>query len=298
MPATTPAEKAVIVESTVKKISHIATLPEVTLKIIELVEDPSSTAQDLHAVIANDPALCSRILKVVNSAFYGLPRQIGSINRAIVLLGLNAVKNIAIAASLAKLFRGGEVCPKFSARDLWVHSIATAATAKLIADELRMGLPDEAFLAGLIHDIGILVELQADRNKLIEVFERMTFDDEGLPQQNMLDVEEEVFGAHHGEFGRCLCETWKFPKSFVHVAGSHHNPMDIPESNRPLTWVVNVADALVAKMGYGFRSDIMSNEMNPQALAALGITTDMLAQVELKVPAAIEDVEATFSSAA
>ena len=82
----------------VKQVSHIATLPEVTMGIIELVEDPKSSAQDLNRLIGNDPALSARILKVVNSAFYGLPRQIGSINRAISLLGLNAVKNIAIAA--------------------------------------------------------------------------------------------------------------------------------------------------------------------------------------------------------
>ncbi|MGI9014808.1 MAG: HDOD domain-containing protein [Phycisphaerales bacterium] len=291
------ADKAVIVESTVKKISHIATLPEITLKIIELVEDPSSTAQDLHTVIANDPALCSRILKVVNSAFYGLPRQIGSINRAIVLLGLNAVKNIAIAASLAKLFRGGDICENFSARDLWVHSIATAAAAKLIADKIRMGLPDEAFLAGLIHDIGILVELQADRGKLIEVVERMQFDSDGFALTDMLEAEQEVFGADHQDFGKCLCETWKFPKSFVFVAGHHHNPESIPEPNRPLTWVVQIADRLVAKLGYGFRADLRGNEINPNALRALGITGAQLAEIEQQLPAAIEDVEGTFNAA-
>ena len=159
MGAITSEEQRAIVDSAIKGISHIATLPEITLRIIELVEDPTSTAQDLHKIISNDPALCSRILKVVNSAFYGLPRQIGSINRAVVLLGLNAVKNIAIAASLTKLFRGGELCPQFSARDLWIHSIATAAGSKLICDEMKLGLPDEAFLAGLIHDIGIMVEV-------------------------------------------------------------------------------------------------------------------------------------------
>jgi len=100
-----------IITDAVNDVSHIATLPEITVKIMELVEDPNSTAHDLHLVISNDPALSARVLKVVNSAFYALPGQIGSINRAIVLLGLNAVKNIAIAASLAKLFRGGNTPP-------------------------------------------------------------------------------------------------------------------------------------------------------------------------------------------
>src|SRR5262245_41923564 len=136
------AQREQVVNEAIREISHIATLPEITLKIVELVENPKSTAQDLHKVISNDPALCTRILKVVNSSFYGLPGQIGSINRAIVMLGLNAVKNIAIAASLAKLFRGGDLTATFSARELWTHSNITAAGAKMVANTLRLGLAD------------------------------------------------------------------------------------------------------------------------------------------------------------
>lgn len=288
-------EKTAVIESTIKSISHIATLPEITLRIIELVEDPTSTAQDLHKIISNDPALCSRILKVVNSAFYGLPRQIGSINRAIVLLGLNAVKNIAIAASLAKLFRGGELCPMFNARDLWVHSIATAATAKLIADELKLNLPDEAFLAGLIHDIGIMVEMQGDRHKLVEVFEKMNFGEDGIPTENMMDCEREVFGATHQEFGAALCEKWKFPKSFGAVAGHHHDPMELPEQNRTLAWVVYVADRIAAAGEHGFRADLRDLTIDPAALTTLRLTEEQLERINARLPQAIEDVESNFS---
>ena len=138
--STAAAQRDKVVAEAIREISHIATLPEITLKIVELVENPKSTAQDLHKVISNDPALCARILKVVNSSFYGLPGQIGSINRAIVMLGLNAVKNIAIAASLAKLFRGGDLTPNFSARALWTHSVYTAAIAKMLADKMGLAL--------------------------------------------------------------------------------------------------------------------------------------------------------------
>src|SRR4051794_18540868 len=178
-----------LIADAVNQISHIATLPEITLKIIELVENPRSTAQDLNKLISNDPALCARILKVVNSAFYGLPGQIGSINRAIVLLGLNAVKNIVIAASLAKLFRGGRVSAHFSAKDLWTHSIATGVMSKLIVAKLNNHLPDEAFLAGLIHDIGILVELQAFRDPLVTVAERATAE-----TVRYIDLETQIMG--------------------------------------------------------------------------------------------------------
>lgn len=296
MAAPTVQDQQAVVDSAIKSISHIATLPEITLRIIELVEDPTSTAQDLHAVIANDPALCSRILKVVNSAFYGLPRQIGSINRAIVLLGLNAVKNIAIAASLTKLFRGGELCAGFAARDLWVHSVATASAGKLICDELKLGLPDEAFLAGLMHDIGIMVEMQAQRNGLIEVFEQISFDADGVPGANMLEIERNVLGADHQRFGAGLCEAWKFPKSFGFVAGHHHNPLDLPEGSRTLAAVVFVADRVAGSGGYGFRADLPSLTIDDAVADELRLTRDQIARVQTNLPQVYEEVEATFSS--
>ena len=294
MSAVISEEQQAVVSGAIEGISHIATLPEITLKIIELVEDPTSTAQDLHNVISNDPALCSRILKVVNSAFYGLPRQIGSINRAIVLLGLNAVKNIAIAASLTKLFRGGELCPSFSARNLWIHCVATAAGSKLICDELKLGLSDEAFLAGLIHDIGIMVEVQAMRHELTQVFEEMTFDSDGAPQCDMREVEQRVLGADHTAFGAGLCETWKFPKSFSYVTRHHHNPSELPEAHRMLTSIVYVADRLSGQLDYGFRTDLVHLEISSADLDALGLTAEQLERVKGSLPQAFEDIEATF----
>ncbi len=294
MGAISSEEQQAVVASAITEISHIATLPEITLKIIELVEDPSSTAQDLHNVISNDPALCSRILKVVNSAFYGLPRQIGSINRAIVLLGLNAVKNIAIAASLTKLFRGGDLCARFSAKDLWIHSIATAACAKLICDELKLGLSDEAFLAGLIHDIGIMVEVQAMRHELLQVFEEMTFDGDGAPTTDMREVERRVLGADHEAFGAGLCEAWKFPKSFTYVTRHHHDPTELPSANRMLTAIVYVADRIASEAGYGFRADLQNLSVHPDVMSDLGLQPAQLEAVKTNLPQAFEEIEATF----
>ncbi len=294
MSAPTSQDQQAIVQAAVNDISHIATLPEITLRIIELVEDPTSTAQDLHTVISNDPALCSRILKVVNSAFYGLPRQIGSINRAIVLLGLNAVKNIAIAASLAKLFRGGDLCPQFNAKDLWTHSVATASASKLICDELKLGLPDEAFLAGLMHDIGILVAMQSRKNDLIQVFNEMEFGGDGCPATDMMEVEQRVLGADHQQFGAALCEAWKFPKSFSYVTGHHHHPESLPAGSRVLTLVVAIADRISADAGYGFRADLMSTEINSAWLVELGMNTQQLENVRNALQGVYEEVEATF----
>ncbi|MGP1309967.1 MAG: HDOD domain-containing protein [Phycisphaerales bacterium] len=286
------AQREKIVDNAIQEISHIATLPEITLRIVELVEDPTSTAQDLHAVISNDPALCSRVLKVVNSAFYGLPGQVGSINRAIVLLGLNAVKNIAIAASLAKLFRGGEVNSHFSARKLWAHSSATATAAKLIADKIRLGMPDEAFLAGLMHDIGVMVEMQYDRHKLITVLEQLEIDAAGVPTNDMLEIEGQVFNADHQDFGAGLCRKWKFPRSLALVTGYHHDPFALPEEERTLALIVYVADRLViAAEESGYRLDIADDTIMPEALAELDLTQADLDEIAAALPEQLKDVQ-------
>jgi HD-like signal output (HDOD) protein len=295
-PATSAAvkkEPQAIIADAVNAISHIATLPEITLKIIELVENPRSTAQDLNKLISNDPALVARILKVVNSAFYGLPGQIGSINRAIVLLGLNAVKNIVIAASLAKLFRGGRVSPHFSAKDLWSHSIAVGVMSKMIVQKLNNTLPDEAFLAGLIHDIGILVELQAFREPLVEIAERASNATE--TSGKYIELEVSVIGVDHQQLGAGLTSKWKFPRSFQYVTGHHHNPMALAPDCRWLTCVVHVADHVVAGLNMGYNLTCKNDPINPAVLTELGLAPEMLTELVALLPEALKETEALLS---
>src|SRR5438552_1272417 len=166
MSTTLAADPHARVTDVIKNVTTIATLPEVTAQIIRTVEDPKSTATQLHKIVAHDPALVTRIMKVVNSAFYGLPGQIASIERAIVLLGLNAIKNIAVAASLGQLFRGSKLCEEFTAKDLWTHCIAVGVTARDLAKQMKLAVSDEAFLAGMIHDVGILISLQSFPDQL------------------------------------------------------------------------------------------------------------------------------------
>ncbi len=209
------------------------------------------------------------------------------------MLGLNAVKNIAIAASMAKLFRGGELGPNFSARDLWTHSNVTAAAAKMIATQMKLGPSDEAFLAGLIHDIGIMVEMQYDRNKLIEVIRKTGLDSKGVPAMDMLAAEQQVFEATHQDFGTGLCETWKFPKSFAYVSGWHHRPMELASENRTLPAVVYIADRLAAETGMGFRGDLLSVTLDPEVLDFLKLTKEAVDSIRNQVKAQAKDMANT-----
>lgn len=278
-----------LVRSAIKSISSIATLPEVTVKIIKTVEDPRSTASKLHQIIAHDPALVTRILKVVNSAFYGLPGQIGSIERAIVLLGLNAVKNISVAASIGQLFRGAKLCEGFTARDLWTHCIGVGVAARDIAKQLKVQYTDEAFLAGMIHDIGLLVSLQTSPEKLRTVCERARGE-----SRDFCELEREIMGVDHQMLGKGLAEHWKFPVSCQQVAGYHHNPSELAESSRTLVHIVNIADALCCQSGKGFNLTALRTDPLEAAQSA-GIDAAIVEQTRGNLPGLVECAASLFN---
>ncbi len=285
------ADKAkVLVEKALGAIGDIATLPEVTIKIIEIVEDPKSTARDLHEVIKNDPALSVKVLKVVNSAFYGLPGQVASVDRAIILLGLSAVKNISIAASIARLFKGKRISEKFSASDLWRHSVAVAVAARALTKcSPHPVMADEIFVAGLIHDIGTLVERQAFPELFAEVIRRCT-ETEG----DFLAMERQVIGADHQAFGVGLTTKWKFPRHLRAAVGFHHNPESVSVELRNIATVIQAADIMVCQERVGFYLTARGDEITPQVLDTLGITQAQLEEVRAGVPQQLEEAEATL----
>jgi HD-like signal output (HDOD) protein len=244
--ATLPQNNMLVAEA-LRKVTNISTLPEVTANIVATVEDPKSTAASLHKIVAHDPALATRILKVVNSAFYGLPGQIGSVERAIVLLGLNAIKNIAVATSLGQLFRSVKLCEGFTAKDLWTHCIAVGVTARELARQMKVPIADEAFLAGLIHDTGLLVSLQVWPDKL-----KLACETAQKTERDFCEVEREIVGVDHQQLGQGLAELWKFPRSCQLVSGYHHQPVALSDNNRLLVTLVFVADTLCCKQNRGF----------------------------------------------
>jgi HD-like signal output (HDOD) protein len=211
------------------------------------------------------------------------------------MLGLNAVKNIAIAASLAKLFRGGELTPNFSAKSLWVHSVITAASAKMLADRLGFAVSDEAFLSGLIHDIGIMVEMQYDRARLIDVVQKVGGDAQGVPAGDMLAIEESIYGANHQQFGAGLCQKWKFPANFSVVTGFHHKPLEAPVEARTLPCVIYIADRVAAEVGQGFRLDLPKTDVDSAVFDHLKLTNETLTQLKNDLPEHLKSVESMLS---
>jgi HD-like signal output (HDOD) protein len=283
------AESKALVASAIKKVTTIATLPEVTARIVATVEDPKSTAAQLHKIISNDPALVTRILKVVNSAFYGLPGQIGSVERAIVLLGLNAVKNLAVAASLGQLFRGVKLCEGYTARDLWAHCIAVAVTARELAKQMKVSLAEEAFLAGLIHDVGLLVALHVYPEKLQAVCEAVQNDG-----GDFCAIERIHCGIDHQQLGKGLTEQWKFTKACQQVAGFHHRPEASPDRSRMLETLVYIADTICAHEKKGFPLTAAHQTLDSAVLDAAGIPMSLIERTQANLDSLIDAATATL----
>ena|ERR1700733_13514390 len=290
MSSTAPsADPQALIAMAIRKVSSIATLPEITTQIIQTVEDPRSSAAQLHKIVAHDPALITRILKVVNSSFYGLPGQIGSVERAIVLLGLNAVKNISVAASLGELFRGVQICQGFTARDLWTHCVAVAVTARQLAREMKLPIADEAFLAGMIHDLGILISLQTWPEQLRKACELTK--DGGI---DFCHAEREVMGVDHQQLGAALAELWKFPRSCQLVASHHHQPTSLADNHRMLVTLVFVADTICCQANCGFNLTAINQRLDDGGLLEMKVDPALIERCRQDLPAMLREAGGLF----
>lgn len=288
MPTTTAVpDAAQVIKLALGRIGEVATLPEVTAKIISVVDDPKSTARDLHHIIKNDPALATKIMKVVNSAFYGLPGQVSDLDRAIVLLGLSAVKNIAISASISRLFANDKMSDKFSARDLWKHSVAVGVATRQFCCRIgKKAFAEEAFLAGLIHDLGMLVQRQAFTEQFAEVIQIAS-----KGEKRFCEAETEIIGADHQALGAALAAKWKFPRGLQIVLGYHHNITNLSEDHRVLPSIVYAADVLCCHERIGFHLTAEGQPLDADLLESIGLTEPDLASVREELPEQIMAVE-------
>ncbi len=288
----TIAEPRIRDEAARAKYANLPTLPEVTFRILELSQDPDSTTAEMRKLISSDVAMSTRILKVVNSAFYGLSRQIVSIERAIVILGINAVRNIAIAASMVKPFnmhaRGDSIA--FPPRQLWLHSTATATAARIFAEQLRFADANEFFLAGLTHDIGIMAEMHTAHPQLLRCVQQLQLDMDGIPQVDLRKLEIEQFGKDHKEIGFEVCEFWNFTQRISRLVGNHHAPLDAPEDFRREACLIYAADRTAASLPNGFRLDLPEMDIEPEILDTLRITREQHYAIHQQVANALHDV--------
>lgn len=283
-----------MIETAIARAGQLATLPEVALEVMRVADDPAATGDVLSRVLSRDLVLSARVLKIVNSAYYGVRREVTSIGTAVALLGFGAVKSIAIAASLTRMFKSGAIGATFEARELWKHSVAVAIASRLLAGRTRGIDPGEAFFAGLMHDIGIIIELQACSAGLRAVIEAVDAD----PDLSFRDAELRYLAATHEGFGAALCVSWRLPAVLQRVTGYHHQPLSVPGTLCQMTAVVHVADHLAAQAGIGYSRTVERTAIETPVLELLGLSSAMVESLEAELAAQVAEVLPLFGGGA
>jgi HD-like signal output (HDOD) protein len=221
-----PFDKPSRIFTILPEVSEIPPLPSVTTRILELAEDPTSSAQDLTAIISHDPSLTAQILKAANSAFYGFPNKIGTVYLAIVILGFNMVRTISLSAGVLKIFKTkGPKASLLNPNLFWEHSLKSGVACKLLASRYKYYLNGEAFTAGILHDVGRIVLAHYATARYNEVIKRSV-----QKKCSLLEAEQTLLQFTHSDVGGYLLRAWNLPISIVDAVTFHHEPKQSPNS--------------------------------------------------------------------
>lgn len=229
--------RSVTLESILSQVDNLPELPQVASKILQLLNDPGSSSHDLARVIASDQALTAKVLRLANSAYYGVSRKVTTVNDAVTILGFSALKSLILIATAYGAVSQSLIGYGLKAGELWLHSLLSAELSKLLAERTQVAEPEEAFTAGLLHDIG---KVALNQLVLPEIYRAVRMvEHEGIP---LYEAEVEILGFHHGTVGACLAEKWNLPAILCEAIGQHHTPSLASPALLPST--VALANAL------------------------------------------------------
>lgn len=269
-----------------KYIQRMPGLSTTVSKVMEICNNPTTSPNDLNKVIALDPVLTGQVLKLINSAYYSLPNKISSLTRAIIMLGINTVKNLVLGTSIVGSVGRTKSSKMFSMDKFWEHSLAVGVSAKALA--IRGNLPlnerEEYFVAGLLHDLGkipmynrypedyaVVLNLAAEKEILLS------------------DAERDVFGFDHGIVGKLIAEKWQLTPSLKCTMFYHHIPSNSRPENQQLSNYVALGNIFVniIKLG-GSGEKVVDKQLLAELLDVVGITHSEIASLRANIFKEIE----------
>ena len=217
---------------------ELSSLPQTLAEVLRVTRDDDSSAQDLAEVLMRDPALTAKILRVVNSSFYGMTREITTLTQAVVTLGIRAVSALALSTSIYDIT--GKWQSTIDRIRFWRHSLEVAIASRLIADAVNYPRPEEAFVSGLLHDLGLLVLEKSFEDKFATVWKQAPSGEE------LVNLEENTWGTNHARVGQFLLEQWNIPSSICEAVGQHHQhfPPDLHDADYLLPQIVVLANKI------------------------------------------------------
>lgn len=241
--------------------SDIGSIKEVVQQIIHFMDTETATAKELQEIIEADPPFVARLLRTANSPYYGSPRQISGIREAIIWIGFDALKELALTQKVCEIFRPHQPFYDYSRNEVWKHSVAVAIASKLLARYEFGQYGNLIYVCGLLHDIGLILEDQFVHQEFREILQRSHEQDIGIAE-----AEHRILGIDHAYLGSRLAEYWDLPPVIVAAIAGHHTPDSVPSEHFEQAAIVYIADYFVQQFGYGF-----STERHPDRETVLAV---------------------------
>ena len=266
---------------------EISSLPQVYVRLNEAVNNPRASMSDIARIISEDSGLTARLLRIVNSAFYGFPSKVESISRAVTILGTHELRALALATSVTTMFKGipGDLVNMDS---FWRHSIACGVAARILATYRRVPNAERFFIAGVLHDVGRLVMYMKIPDQSREAIMRSKEVHEPLYM-----AEREVIGFGHSAVGSLLLEAWKFPPGLEEAVGFHHNPNGA--GRYPIeASIIHIADIIVHAMQLGANGEQFVPPLEPEAWERVGLPLSILSPALAQLENQFDDVVNTI----
>lgn len=267
-------------------VHDLPSLSDVVTKTLEATERESTSASEIERLVSSDAALSAKILRVVNSAYYGLSGQVSSLNQAVVILGIQQIRNLVLSISALSLLKGRTPQLRRLQHSFWMHSFATAVCAQIIARRKRFSARDAemVYTAGLLHDIGRLYLFSAVSEEYLAVIAHAAKSERSLDE-----VEPEMLGVRHDEIGGELAKTWHFPAALTDLIARHEGPFG--DEIEHALFAIHGADRLTASR-YTKTFGVQTPTMDLEVECWLGFTPEdieaVLAETESKVDEAAE----------
>ncbi len=275
------------IESIITNLDQLPSIPDVASTILNMINDPEVSFKRVAEEISKDQAITTNILKLCNSAFFSKGKEISSIDRAIVTLGLKEIKDLVIIAVTKAILNKEIIGYDLAKGDLWIHGLAVAILSKKIALQKNMkGLSDIVFTGGIIHDVGktvLALYVQRTFKEILKMVESA-----GIPFQ---EAEKEIMGFDHQEIGERILMKWNFPDILKAIVRFHHQPDKAPDEFKSVASIVHIANIICLMAGIGIGSDGLYHDLNSFALTTLNLSEQELETLYSEIPEMMNQVK-------
>jgi putative nucleotidyltransferase with HDIG domain len=264
--------------------SEISSIKDIVSGIVKIINDPKATVRDLKEIIQVDPPLAARVLKLANSIYYSPPNNIVEIMKAVIWIGWDAIKELALSQKVCEIFQKDEPIEGYSRKFLWKHSLAVALFAKMIYRREFGERGENMYAAGLLHDLGLIIEDQFYHGAFRDALNRSKKE-----QKNLAGPENDILGYDHAILGRAITESWNLPEELCFAIGNHHNPNGDAIGFSRMAYTLYVADCFCQEKGVGYGDAPFTDKaLFDRCLKKLGLENHSLHLI-------LEDVEREMS---